>query len=628
MAREDELLVPVVGGLRRSWRWAAVALALAALGFAAYRFWFSGGASPESAETVAVTRTTIRSTIEASGSVESQESASLSFAMPGRVKEVAVKLGDSVEAGQTLALMESDEQDSAVLAAAANLKLARLKLTQLLNGASPAEIAVAQQAVSGAQAARDNVADDLRKLEEGASAADLEAARAAVTKAAASVAESEDTLERLRDGASQAELAAAEAAVESATAALSSAERAAADAQARVAAAQGALLSARTAYCLHASARAEVCSSSTVPLTQSTLDLLLSDSSNTSDTVLAGGISALLTANAGYLTATESAASASDAVDVAGSNLAANQAKLDNLLDGADGTQLRAAEAAVEAARDGLSAARSRLADLEDGASAAELAVVRSALTAADDSLAAAQAKLADLLDGPDADDVALLNAQIGVAEIAVQRAQVEQTRARLVAPFRGVVAAVNVHPGEYGTPALPAFVLLTPGALRLNLVIGENDRPYVHSGQQGTIVFDAMPNQAYDFVIQNMGDAPKIEQGVATYTAEASLTVPADAVRPVTGMSGVAEVLITEETDVLAIPARALRRIGREQVVDVMANGVVEERAVHAGISDGQYVEVISGLDEGEQVVLRAVTQAGSQALPTRERLLPGGVR
>jgi hypothetical protein len=92
--------------------------------------------------------------------------------------------------------------------------------------------------------------------------------------------------------------------------------------------------------------------------------------------------------------------------------------------------------------------------------------------------------------------------------------------------------------------------------------------------------------------------------------------------------MSGVAEVLITEKTDVLAIPTRALRRIGREQVVDVMVNGAVEERAVQAGISDGQYVEVISGLDEGEQVVLRAVTQAGAQALPTRERLLPGGVR
>lgn len=628
MAQEDELLVPVAGGLRRSWRWAALALVLAALGIAAYRLWFSGAAGPTPIETVAVTRATIRSTIEASGSVESQESASLSFALPGRVKQVSAKLGDNVEAGQALAVLESDEQDGAVLTAAANLNLARLKLTQLVNGASPAEIAVAQQAVSGAQAARDKAADDVRKLEEGASAADLESARAAVTKAEAALAESDDALARLRDGAAPAELSGAEAAVQSAIAGVSSAERVLSDAQARVAAAQGGLLSARTTYCLLASARTEVCSSSTVPLTQSTLDLLLSDSSSTGDATLSGDISALLTANAGYLTASESAATASDAVDVARSNLAASHAKLDNLRSGADDTQIRAADAAVVAARDGLSAARSRLADLQDGASPEERAVVRSALTAADDSLAAAQAKLEDLLDGPDADDVALLNAQIGVAEVAVQRAQVEQARARLLAPFRGVVAAVNVHPGEYAAPVSAAFVLLTPGALRLNLVIGENDRPNVGRGQQGTITFEAMPNQPYPFVIQSIGDAPKIEQGLATYIAEAALTLPAGAVRPVTGMSGVAEVLITERTDVLAIPARALRRIGREQVVDVMANGVVEERAVRAGISDGQYIEVISGLDGGEQVVLRAVAQAAAKALPTRERLLPGGVR
>jgi multidrug efflux pump subunit AcrA (membrane-fusion protein) len=627
-AHEGDFAVPIPGVQRRSWLWAVGALVLVALIIAAYRLWFSGGASAQPAETAAVTRTTIRSTIEASGSVESQESAALSFSMPGRVKEVAVKLGDSVETGQTLAVMESDDLDSAVLAAEANLQLARLKLTQLLNGASPAEIAVGQQAVSNAQAARDKVADDVRKLEEGASAADLDAAQAAVTKAEAALAESDDALARLSDGASQAEISAAEAAVRSASATLAAAERALADAETGTAAAEGALLSARATYCALLSARAEVCPSSTVPLPRATLDLLLGDSSGTSDATLAKDISDLLKANATYVTATESAASASDAVDVARSGLSASRKKLDKLRAGADDTQIQAAEAAVAAARDGVSAARSRLTDVQDGASPEERAVARSALTASDDSLAAAQAKLADVLDGPDPDDVALLKAQVHVAEIAVLRALADQAHARLLAPFSGVIAAVNVHPGEYDTPAAPAFVLLTPGALRLDLVIGENDRPYVSNGQQGTITFDAMPNQAYPFVIRSIGDSPKIEQGVATYTAEASLTLPAGAVRPVPGMSGVTEVLITEKADVLAIPARALRRIGREQVVDVMAGGVVEERPVQAGISDGQYVEVLSGLAEGDQVVLRAVTNAASQALPTRERVLPGGVR
>jgi HlyD family secretion protein len=628
VAGESEFPVPVVGGQGRNWFWPVAAIAVLVLGVAGYRLWFSGGSSQQRAETVAVTRTTIRSTIEASGSVESQESASLSFALPGRVSNVAVALGDTVEAGQPLASIESDELDSAVLAAQANRQLAKLKLNQLLNGASSAEIATAQQLVSNAQAARDKTADELRKIDEGASAADLDAARAAVTKSEAGLADSNDTLSRLRSGASDADLAAAKAAATSAGAALDSAERALDDAQARTAAAQGGLLSARATYCLQASARSEVCSSSDVPLLWSTLDLLLGDASATSDATLAKDIAALLSANAAYLTAEESAAAAANAVEMAESNEAASQEKVDLLRAGADDTTIRAAEAAVAAAEAGLGAARSRLADLELGAAPEEREVVISALIAADDSLTAAQSKLADLLDGADPDDVALMTAQVGVAEIGVQRAQMEQGRAKLLAPFRGVVAAVKVHRGEYASPAVPAFVLLTPGSLRIDLVIGENDRPYIHSGQKGTIAFDAMPNQAFEFVIHNLGDAPKIEQGVATYTAEASVTVPADAVRPVTGMSGVAEVLITEKIDVLAIPSRALRRIGREQVVGVMVNGAVEERAVQAGISDGQYVEIVSGLEEGDQVLLRPVTQSTPQALPTRDRQLPGGVR
>jgi multidrug efflux pump subunit AcrA (membrane-fusion protein) len=625
---DDELPVSLSEEKRRSWWWVAVVLAVAALIFVAYRLLFGAGATGQPPETATVTRTTIRSTIEASGSVESQESASLGFAVPGRVKEVTVQLGDAVEAGQPLAVMESDDVDGAALAAAASLDLAKLKLAQLLRGANAAAVAVAQQAVSAAQAARDKAADDAHTLQDGATTAELGAAQAAVTKAEAALAESEDTLRRLRDGASSAEIAAAEAGVESAKAHLSSANRALDDAQSGVAAGQAALLSARTVYCLQATARAEVCSSATVPLPQSTLDLLLADSAGTSDSDLAHDISVLLDANAKYQSAVAAAAAASDAVGVADSNLSASRESLDRLQAGADATALQAAEAAAAAARDGLAAARAQLLHVQDGATPSRLAVAGAALAAADDALAAASAKLADVLDGADADDVAIQRAQVRIAEVALLRAHAQQLDARLVAPFRGVVAAVNVHPGEYTSPASPAFVLLTPGALRLTLVIGENDRPFVSSGQKGTIAFDAMPNQPYAFVIQHMGDAPKIEQGVATYVVEATLVVPAGAVRPVTGMGGVAEVLIIEKPDVLAIPSRALRRIGREQVVDVMAGGAVEERTVQAGISDGQYVEVLSGLAEGDQVVLRAVTGAASGALPTRERTLPGGVR
>lgn len=627
-AADEEEFPAAIREDKRGWRSVAVVVAVAALIIVAWRLWFSAGAAAPPAETAAVTRATIRSTIEASGSVESQESANLSFAMSGRVKQVLVRLGDTVEAGQPIAALESDDVDGAAAAAAASLDLAKLKLTQLLHGARPAEVAAAQQAVSAARAARDRAADDALTLSDGATSAELEAAQAAVTRAEAALADSESTLQRLREGPSSAEIAAAEAAVESAEARLAAADRALDSAQSSLSAGRAALLSARTVYCQQLSARIEVCSSATLPLPQSTIDLLLADSAGTSDATLAHDISVLLGANATYQSAVEAAAAASDAVGVAESNLTASRASLDRLQAGTDSTQIQAAEAAVDAARDGVDAARAQLQHVRDGATDSRLAVAGTELASADDALAAATAKLSDVLDGADPDEVAIQSAHVRAAEIALLRAHADQLQTQLVAPFRGTVAAVNVHPGEYTAPTAPAFVLLTPDALRLNLIIGEHDRPFVSVGQQGTMTFDAMRNETYTFVIQRLGDSPKIEQGVATYVAEATLVVHTGGTRPVTGMGGVAEVLIAEKTDVLAIPSRALRRIGRDQVVDVLVNGVVEERMVQAGISDGQFVEVLAGLTDGDQVVLRAVTTGSSNALPTRERSLPGGVR
>jgi HlyD family secretion protein len=627
-AVEEELLEPGVASRFAGWRWIAVVVAVAALAFGAYRMWFSGGSAQGPPETAPVTRVTIVSMIEAAASVESRESADLSFGTAGRVAGVMVALGDRVTAGQTLAVLESGALDNGVLAAEAQLQLARLRLTQMLNGASSAEIAAAEQAVSSARVTRDKTADDLRRLEDGPDAAELAAARARVTNAAAALAESERVRDRLLDGASDAEVAAAEANVAAAAAALSSAERAADDAAANVSAADAKLHSVRLNYCQHAAARAEVCSSTAVPLAQSLVDLLVADAASTSDTDLAADIAALLNANAACVAAAEAATAAAGAVDVAEANLAAAEDALAALLDGPDAVEIQAAEAAVVAAQDGLDAAQAALADLEAGASLEELALASGAVGAADDAVTAAEAKLADLLDGADPDDVAIQRAQIAAAEIAVASARVQQADARLVAPFDGVVAAVNAHAGEYWTPASPAFVLLTPGALRLTLVIGENDRPYVRAGQQGTVTFEALRNQSFGFTIERVGDAPRIEQGVAIYDAEATLDIGDATVRPVPGISGVAEVLIEEKGGVLAIPTRALRRIGKSYVVDVLVDGAIVEREVEPGISDGQFVEVIAGLREGEQVVIRTAASSAPQALPTRERRLPGDIR
>jgi len=117
--------------------------------------------------------------------------ATLSFEVAGRLAELLVSEGDTVEAGQTVARLTQTDWQQRVDEAQAALELAQAQLVQAKAGARPEEIAAAQESLAGAQAgvsaARANLASaraELARLEAGAKPEELVAAQAAMDKAA------------------------------------------------------------------------------------------------------------------------------------------------------------------------------------------------------------------------------------------------------------------------------------------------------------------------------------------------------------------------------------------------------------------------------------------------------------
>ena len=207
---------------RRRWRpriiIAVVVVAVVAAGsFFAYSAWFGDDDSESAAfNTHKVGTATIRSTVTMSAAAESVDNAVLSFGIAGRVKSVDVTLGDEVKAGQQLASLESDDLENALASAEASLASARIRLQQIQNGASAADIANADKAVATAQAALDKALNDQQDLLDGASEAELAAADEAVKGAQSALATAQDNLRRLEEGPSEAEVAAAQSNVDTA----------------------------------------------------------------------------------------------------------------------------------------------------------------------------------------------------------------------------------------------------------------------------------------------------------------------------------------------------------------------------------------------------------------------------
>ena len=116
------------------------------------------------------------------------------------------------------------------------------------------------------------------------------------------------------------------------------------------------------------------------------------------------------------------------------------------------------------------------------------------------------------------------------LAQLAVNQAQKDLEKAKLIAPFDGTVAALNISVGEEAgsgsssSSSTAAIVLNTPNAIVLKLSVGESDLPNVKAGQNGTATFDAISGQVFPIVIDSVGTNPTTTQGVVTYEVRAHI--------------------------------------------------------------------------------------------------------
>ncbi len=143
--------------------------------------------------TVVVARGNLVSSITGSGTISAEQSLNLSFPNGGTVRQVLVKAGDTVEAGQALARLDDRNLQIQLANAQAGLAGAQARLTQLQQGnARPEDIAASQAGIKSAQAAYDAAAKSA-----GTSGSQLVAAAAAMHKAQVALAQAQGAYDQV-----------------------------------------------------------------------------------------------------------------------------------------------------------------------------------------------------------------------------------------------------------------------------------------------------------------------------------------------------------------------------------------------------------------------------------------------
>ncbi len=190
-------------------------------------------------------------------------------------------------------------------------------------------------------------------------------------------------------------------------------------------------------------------------------------------------------------------------------------------------------------------------------------------------------------------------------AETAVSDAIDARRDAVVISPRAGTVVELLVRAGDIIAANQPVARIATPEDLTVIADVDELDLPNVTPGAEASFRLDAFP--AAELTGQVVSTAPQARQqgGATVFATEIEFDPPDDLdIRP--GMNADVTIVTAARDAVLLIPEAALRTVGDRSFVVVETDDGTEEREVELGYRGSGRVEIVSGLTEGERVVLR----------------------
>lgn len=172
-----------------------------------------------------------------------------------------------------------------------------------------------------------------------------------------------------------------------------------------------------------------------------------------------------------------------------------------------------------------------------------------------------------------------------------------EKTKMTIVAPSDGVVTIVTARVGDLIGSNSPIATIIAVGRT-IEAKITEENFAAIKLGQMATVRFLTFGADQYNAVISKI--LPSADAATQRYTVFLDLALPEGRVL-LPGLTGEVSVVIAERANAVIIPRRAL--LG--EYVYVAAGGRLVRRKVAKGYESLYQVEVVSGLAEGEQVVV-----------------------
>ena len=193
-----------------------------------------------------------------------------------------------------------------------------------------------------------------------------------------------------------------------------------------------------------------------------------------------------------------------------------------------------------------------------------------------------------------------------------------QQSSLIIYAPISGTVTGLSLQAGSVltaqsnssGTATSQKIASIQTDAspiIQVNLT--QVDTPKVKVGNKVTVAFDAFPGKTFTGKVISIDTIGNVASGVTSYPAYIKLDSEIPEI--FSNMTASANIISQIKDNVLLVPTNAVQSQNGTSIVRVMKSGQIQEVEVETGLSSGTQYEIVSGLKEGDTILIGSINQS-----------------
>jgi RND family efflux transporter MFP subunit len=188
------------------------------------------------------------------------------------------------------------------------------------------------------------------------------------------------------------------------------------------------------------------------------------------------------------------------------------------------------------------------------------------------------------------------------IAENAYNTSKAYLNECFIVAPFRGIISEKKTENGESISTNTHIMTVIDIDSIYIRLNISEKDIGKVRLGMDVKVKVDAFSGSEFKGIIKLI--EPIIDKKARTFTVKALVVNADNQLKP--GMFARCNIYIKEKKKIITIPTKSIvSKEGNNAEIFIVKSGVVYKKSVKLGREIEDRVEILSGLSEGENVII-----------------------